>query len=164
MLIGRHWRQTICKCTFPPSDRLRLYFHHFPPSVGLTVCPSLFSVFSCPRLCSPRFRIEKSGPDRLLLSYPSGTRFVQRSGDALLPLAPGPWLPGCSGKYPGLMTNRKISQLLPLAISSARKLASLVWGFLNGLLYDLMQTHFMSMEQSMVREVLIVLIVNYVNR
>lgn len=63
------------------------------------------------------------------------------------------------------MTNRKISELLLLAISvSARKLAGLFWGFLNGLLYDLMQTHFMSIEQSMERAVLIALIVNYVNR
>lgn len=63
------------------------------------------------------------------------------------------------------MTSRKISQLLSLAISmSAKKLAVLVCGFLSGLLYDLMQPHFMSVEQSMERAVLIVLIVNYVNR
>lgn len=63
------------------------------------------------------------------------------------------------------MTNRKISQLLSLAISmSARKLAGLFWGFLNGLLYDLMQTHFMSTEPGMERALLIALIVNYVNR
>lgn len=63
------------------------------------------------------------------------------------------------------MTNRKISQLRLLAISmSARKLAGRVWGFLNDLIYDLMQTHFMSMEQSIERAVLIALIVNYVNR
>lgn len=46
------------------------------------------------------------------------------------------------------MTHGKISQLLWLTISvSARKLVSLAWGFVNSLLYDLMQTHFMSVVQ-----------------
>lgn len=60
---------------------------------------------------------------------------------------------------------RMISKLLSLALSTnARKLAGLFWGFVNSVLYDLMQTHFMSVELSMERTVLIVLIVNYVNR
>lgn len=60
---------------------------------------------------------------------------------------------------------RMISKLLSLALSmNARKLAGLFWGFVNSVLYDLMQTHFMSVEHSMERAVLIALIVNYVNR
>lgn len=140
----------------------------FPPlpaecwAYGLAPLSSLFSPF----LASVHPCSEGRKPDLIGFSSAISAEWDHpETPKRCVALSPGPWLSGCSGKYPGLMTNRKISQLLSVAISmSARKLASLFWGFLNGLLYDLMQMHFMSMEPGMERALLIALIVNYVNR
>lgn len=65
----------------------------------------------------------------------------------------------------GLKMNRQINKLVSHALTvNARKLAGLFGGFLSSLLYDLMQTHFMSMEHRIERAILILLIVSYVNR
>lgn len=119
---------------------------HYPPSVGLTAYSCPFSLLLHSRLCSSMFAMEKFWSDQLFPAIPEEWHHPENSRGTSF--KPGPLLNGHSGKYPGLMMNRNNSHLLQPAISGSRgKLPRLVVSFLNGLLFDLMQTHFMRIAQ-----------------
>lgn len=119
---------------------------HYPPWVGLTAysCPFSLLMHSC--LCSSMFTMEKSWAVQVFAvttaewDHPENSR-----GTAFEPC---PLLSGRSGKYPYLMMNRRISHpLQPAILGKAGKLVRLVLSFLNGLLFDVMQTHSMRIAQ-----------------